>query len=202
MDATTKGKERLHEASRSGVSSLPTLPSLAEVFSGPSDRHILAALRRSAHVNGVGLSQRTQLVPNIELPPAGYRTPSPPAWERLDSPVSSIDASALRQGHRTEQQATKQGLSDDSDSKVLSQDDHLRVELGTKWAPIDVETHFDDMHLHHQAPIDHGNLSGTDLSVYEDRARLCSNERRAFLQGEGYSNFQLLEKPGQACLKP
>ena len=202
MDANTKGKERLHEESLSGISSLSALPSLSEVFSGPSDRYILAALGRSARINGTGSSQQEQRIPNVEVPLAGYRTPNPPAWERLDSLVSSENTTASQQGHRAMQQTTKPAPSDNSDPRVLPPDNHLSGEGGTKSTPIDAEAYFDDLHVNQQASMDQGNLSGADVSIYEDRADLCSNERRAVLQGEQYSNSQLLEKPGQACQKP
>ena len=52
------------------------------------------------------------------------------------------------------------------------------------------------------ACIDRDNHSEADQAIYDDRATGCSNQQRALLQGEGFCNPWLLEKVGQACLKP
>ena len=45
------------------------------------------------------------------------------------------------------------------------------------------------------------SLSEPDKAVFEDRVA-CSNDQRALLQGQGFSNARLLDSPNGACSKP
>ena len=210
-----KGKERLHEELPSEASWLPTLPSLSEVFSKPEDAHILAMIKESARNSNFEYGLQGQHLPNIRLPSdtrapgqstghkhpgyidldrlrsfyASQQVPKPLARKGLGGRVPSNNAS-------TSQQEPGPGLEEDSDCMILSGD-----ESGTKEAPIDVETYYENF-PRLQARVDPSNLSDADRAIYEDQASRCSNQQRALLQGEGYSNEQLLEKPGKACLKP
>ena len=46
------------------------------------------------------------------------------------------------------------------------------------------------------------HLSDEEREIYKDQLHNCSNEDRALLQGEGYTNKSLLDKPGEACQNP
>ena len=119
---------------------------------------------------------------------------SPPAW--------LVSRQRLWPG----QQPTEQTPHHNWDLGLLSQD-QVDGERGTEMTPINVEIYPEDVR-NRQAPIDHSNLPDADpaeydeRAVYEDRAIGCLNEQRALLQGEGFSNCDLLKKPGRACLKP
>ena len=111
-----------------------------------------------------------------------------------EQPASSIEIPVVAPVSREDtRRGDRRQLKDPAiNSIVLESHENERTEEQTTEGPA----------LDEEASLDPDNLSEADQAIYYDRTIGCSNQQRALLQGEGFCNPWLLEKVGQACLKP